>query len=468
MDSPGRQSPLSRPRSPACRPVSKSNKTQAWGCILFVLAIVSVLLGLYYAGRLVVTPAGVTGSSSLWPSWSVGLVVDRFSLADLARDLGQEASTRRTSDTRFPSPEGAWASGGRRFENGPITIWASGPSDPIPMLLEQIELVRGRFSALLGRQIEPRAPLRIYWFDKRDSLESYHRELVVSDREFRRRLHPRPRQDDHNFPRGQPFPAERARAMGPLPGRLLLARDGRGISAPVLVARGGRIRPRRECVKARNSHVSTAECSDRCGVGGPWAPLISSRSRRKPWSSRAGAGPTTISFTKLSQWSPQSWSVGEYLVGGESTEEHRARSVAFLNDLNSSDRQEEVFERHFGYRYDRLLEDWRKWVLDHGEGTHGPPAAAIRDVLINELIPTIRNSQANEFERIHAVRMMGMEGYAMGADTLIDLLRTGGEIPREELVWALESISGLTLGDDPEAWTAWWEGVPEQARCLTP
>jgi hypothetical protein len=105
-------------------------------------------------------------------------------------------------------------------------------------------------------------------------------------------------------------------------------------------------------------------------------------------------------------------------------------------------------------------------VLDHGEGTHGPPPPRIRDALINELIPTIQNSRAKEFERIHAVRAMGLEGYALGADTLIDLLRTGCEIPREELVWSLESISGLTLGADPEVWAAWWESLPEQAKSL--
>ena len=170
------------------------------------------------------------------------------------------------------------------------------------------------------------------------------------------------------------------------------------------------------------------------------------------------------SFTRLSQWRPQSWSVGEYLFGSESTKERRARSTAFLEDLKSSDGQEEVFEHHFGHSYDRLLEDWRTWVLEHGEGTHAPPTPRIRDVLITELIPTIRNRQAKELDRIHAVRTMGMEGYALGADALIDLLRTGGDIPSEELVWALESISGLVQGADPEAWAAWWASVPEKAR----
>jgi hypothetical protein len=86
--------------------------------------------------------------------------------------------------------------------------------------------------------------------------------------------------------------------------------------------------------------------------------------------------------------------------------------------------------------------------------------------LILEVIPTIRNTQAPVSDRVHAIRLMAAEGYALGADTLIDLLRTGGEIPGEDLVWALEAISGLSLGKDPEAWNAWWEGLPQEARGL--
>ena len=61
---------------------------------------------------------------------------------------------------------------------------------------------------------------------------------------------------------------------------------------------------------------------------------------------------------------------------------------------------------------------------------------------------------------------MGQNGFGLGADSLIGLLRNGREAPKKELIWALESISGLTLGDDPDGWAAWWEGVPEEAKCL--
>ena len=49
----------------------------------------------------------------------------------------------------------------------------------------------------------------------------------------------------------------------------------------------------------------------------------------------------------------------------------------------------------------------------------------------------------------------------LGRDRLIELLRCGSEIPKEELVWALEYVSGLSLDESSTAWAAWWERLPE-------
>ncbi len=48
---------------------------------------------------------------------------------------------------------------------------------------------------------------------------------------------------------------------------------------------------------------------------------------------------------------------------------------------------------------------------------------------------------------------MGRSRIRFGFDTLIDLLSKGDQIPSKEIVWALESISGLALGEDVEKWT---------------
>jgi len=428
-----------------------------------VVAIVSVSIGLYYAGRAVAqTGPGYWIAVSLailvvalW--WLTAFFLPIF-LVTLAR-------RRVLSNERYTLLLAKKSAGveGMEFRDGPITIWSSGPSDPVPMLREQLELVRGGLSSLLGREIEPRAPLHIYCFDQRDSLGSYHRRLSLATGNSGGGYVPAPaRMITISIEGTLSRLIEPERWVRYLSGFYWLEMDEgflppfwlREAVAYVLAASGDG----HEFARLNRRMLGSLRSGRALGA----ADLFQVKEKALVRPVRNWA--VHDRFTRLSQWSPQSWSVGEYLFGRESTAERRARSVAFLNDLKSSDRQEEVFERHFGHGYDRLLEDWRKWVLDHGEGTHGPPPPRIRDVLTNVLIPTVQNRQAKEFVRIQAVRTMGMEGYALGAESLIGLLRIGSEIPREELVWALESISGLAKGEDPEAWTAWWESVPEQAR----
>ncbi|MGO9113107.1 MAG: hypothetical protein ACLP9L_28065, partial [Thermoguttaceae bacterium] len=76
----------------------------------------------------------------------------------------------------------------------------------------------------------------------------------------------------------------------------------------------------------------------------------------------------------------------------------------------------------------------------------------------------IEDRQAPRDDRIVAIRNMGNEGYVVGADALIGLLQGDDAIPREEVVWALEAISGLAYGDDQDRWAAWWGQLPAEIR----
>jgi hypothetical protein len=58
---------------------------------------------------------------------------------------------------------------------------------------------------------------------------------------------------------------------------------------------------------------------------------------------------------------------------------------------------------------------------------------------------------------------MGRAGYVVGAEALIELLREDGEIPRAEIIWSLEAISGLNHGHDIKRWTQWWDKLPQDA-----
>ena len=80
-----------------------------------------------------------------------------------------------------------------------------------------------------------------------------------------------------------------------------------------------------------------------------------------------------------------------------------------------------MFERHFGFGFDRLVDRWREWVQEQGIGTFARPLSHIEDGLLNRLIPLAENRQANTDDRILAIRDMGSKGYVLGADALIGL-----------------------------------------------
>ena len=160
----------------------------------------------------------------------------------------------------------------------------------------------------------------------------------------------------------------------------------------------------------------------------------------------------------------QSCSVVEFLC---SEAERRRRFRAFLREPTKKSPTEEVFQRHFDYGFETLLEQWRQWVLARGIGSHGPAPHDIHDALTNRVIPLVEDGEANTLERIQAIREMGRTGYVLGADALIDLLGKDDQIPSKEVVWSLESISGLALGDDVKMWTEWFDHLPGDGSGVT-
>jgi hypothetical protein len=169
-------------------------------------------------------------------------------------------------------------------------------------------------------------------------------------------------------------------------------------------------------------------------------------------------------FEKVDQFQAEAWSVFEYLGGKQAPETRRDRLRAFLADKQAKAHPAKVFERHFGFGLDRLVESWREWVQKQGIGTFAPLPPHIEEALRNRLIPLIEDREANLEDRILAIRRMGSHGYVLGADAMIGLLGHDDAVPREELIWALEAISGMTYGDDPDRWAAWWYTLPTEIR----
>jgi len=167
-------------------------------------------------------------------------------------------------------------------------------------------------------------------------------------------------------------------------------------------------------------------------------------------------------FSRYTQLTDQSCSVVEFLC---SEQKRLERFLAFLKERTLKDPMEEVFERHFGYGFETVLERWRSWVLGRGIGSHGPPPSDICDALLDRVIPIVQDHGADQLERIQATRDIGRAGYVLGADALIEVLGKQDQIPAEEVVWSLESISGLALGNDLDRWIGWLNHLPaETAR----
>ena len=168
------------------------------------------------------------------------------------------------------------------------------------------------------------------------------------------------------------------------------------------------------------------------------------------------------------QFQAESWSVFEYLGGRDAPPERRD---CLLAPSLPTGKHRCVRPRCFNvipYGLDRLVESWRKWVDDQGIGIMVLPPSYIEEKLLSRVIPVVENRQAKPDDRIVAIRSMGFQGYAMGADALIGLLKKQRRDPDAGGHLALESISGMVYGDDLDRWTAWWNALPaaiRQRRC---
>jgi hypothetical protein len=351
---------------------------------------------------------------------------------------------------------------GEEARLGPITIWYSGPTDPVPMLQEQMETSRLRFEDLFGEVPETGPPLRILCFSQRSAFVAFHRQNLSNLWNLDGLYAPGPARTITLSTEVVPYrladPERTARSLfvyyfleatkGYLPRPWLQ----QGITN--VLASGGDGDERARLNRKMIASLSRGTALD--------AELF----RIKP-----GALVKLVrrwydhhSFEKFAQFNAQSWSLVEYLGGEEAPEERRGRFRAFYHDLQAKVPDEEVFERHFGHGFVPLLDGWREWVLGRGIGSHEAPPPHFRDALTDRIIPIIKDPQAKFMDRIQAIRDMGRVGYALGVDSLIDLLREGEVVPREEIVWALEAISGQAWGDDPDRWTEWWDGLPIPIR----
>ena len=346
---------------------------------------------------------------------------------------------------------------GKETTIGPVSVYAFGASDPILMLKEQWEICQRRFETLIGEPLDVDRPLRFFVFGKRNSFDAFFREAFLYGSNT----------DGIYVPWSTPtisltteFPASRLADLERIT-RVLLGYFNLdsyrkcplwlqvGISN--LVASGGDEIESARLNRKMLAALSRGDSLDLFHLNGRSIVKLV-----RDWQD-------FDNFSRYSQLTAQSCSVVEFLC---SEVKRLKRFRAFLREVTKKSSIEEVFRRHFGHGFETLVQQWRVWVLDRGIGSHEPPPDHILDALIERVIPIVEDEGADTLERIQAIREMGRKGYALNADALIDLLGKN-QIPSKEIVWSLESISGLALGDDVGTWRDWFDCFRSDATSVT-
>jgi hypothetical protein len=428
-----------------------------WISILVIALVVSVALGQSIGGRLdrnpwLAIPVILAGTMIGF----VAVVVFPIVVVQLVRARLMQGESYAVAHAYKVAGEK-----GHEEVRGPVKIWSFGAREFSDSLTETMEEVRQRFEARIGEPIEVRSPLRIFVFAKRDALVDFHRQSITdlwnldgfySSNGPTRSI----TLSTEVIPYRLVDPRRMARILcgfyfldsykGFLPSPWL--RQGIGGS----LAGGG------DGLARLNRKILAA--LDRGDTFDADFFRLKSRGLMR----LLGGWSDQRNFARVAQLNAQSWSFVEYLWGGDAPPGNRDRFRAFLRSFERREPVEAALEHHFGRTPDWLLDDWKNWVRRRGAGVHRPPTTDVRDALVTRLIPIVEDRGAKIMDRIQAIRDMGSMGYPVGADALIELLEDCGEIPKSEIVWSLEAISGIARGDDIDRWRGWWSSLPPHVQ----
>ena len=342
---------------------------------------------------------------------------------------------------------------------GTSTVWYSGPDDPVPLLCEEIAESHRRVLALLGETDIPDPTLTILCFAERDALLKFYKQII-----------PNADLSEHmGLFLQQPWsvmmfctdkvagrmdtPRSLARSLC---SAVLLERVIGALPAPWLqsgITQALAVNWREGALVSLNRRVLSA-------LGGEleWSEdlFTTSVSKMSKVLLRKSAGPGA---RRSEQFGDQAWSIVEFLAGEHAPAARKTAFRAFLKDKQFRSRHGQAFFQHFGFGFGSLLEDWREWVKDQGIGAEITPPPDIREAVENRVLPVIRDQSAPRADRMQAIRNWRQSGTRLGAQTLIDLLRNPGDIPKEEIIWSLRRVSAMTWDDDPDRWQSWWNSL---------
>lgn len=438
----------------ASKALARVRRRLIWSMFVFIIAVPAVAWGVLdmarsggWFGEAVLVVGAIGFVSIMWKH--ARLVIAARRLGGLMSEEGAITKARR-----FAGAEGMIV------RKGSTVVWYSGSEDPTAILLEEFAKAGRRFESLLGHTAEsgpPRLALAFHDPNAHRRLIASLSAVVVEDTAHQGFYMRKPWNiltlctsaipDNAGHPRsfiGTVHNCLLEQRYGMLPA--LWVQAGLSLFLGARDHPGGVVRLNRRMIVALSSGMS-------------WPKDLFSLSGLK-WGRLFRRSKETRSSQKVDLFLEQSCSIVEYLVGEHAPESRRDAFRAFLKDKTSKVGSEDLFFRHFGFGYGTLLESWREWVIAQGIGPDLPPPPRVRDAILNRVLPVIRDPTAPRKTRIEALREWRREGYVLGADSLIDLLRDPGAIPKDEIVWALRMVSGRLLGDDPEAWQAWWDETP--------
>jgi hypothetical protein len=350
------------------------------------------------------------------------------------------------------------------IRHGPLSLWVSGPRDWGPLAIAQFDEARDRFAGLVGESFLPAQPFRALLFADRESFLQYARgaQLLLPSGLDGFYLAGKPGKAVAGMPNPFKRLAQPDRFLRLLFGYYLLnafkgfvVHQWLNVGVASLVARetgaGESARLNRKVLPAVQGHRQILSARD-----------LFRRNPRIVLYRRLKRG-AQAEFARLTGVLLLTQSLVDYLAGHDAPPERKESFRAFLKDLKRRDDYDAVLRRHFGYGLDQLYNNWREWVLEKGIGDHEPPPAAIRQALMDHIIPLVADRRAMREDCLRAIRDMGLAGYTLGADTLIDLLRDRDREIVSTAGWALEMISGTAGGEDIDHWEAWWDSLPQEA-----
>lgn len=340
---------------------------------------------------------------------------------------------------------------------GDVLVWSADGASLADEFEPQLGATRQRLAAVTGRLVSASPKLRVFLFADGDGVLRYLRELGfrLEDRGARRGIY-------ISAPANRLFVGERdARVQEADPcftlrwliARHLIEQTGVHVScAWLLDGLAGMIAyESSEHERASlNRRALAGSATGRTVPAEEWFAGAPARKRRS-----TGHHADLQTYAWFRQFQTQSRSLIEFVCGQGATPERGAAFQQMCNDRDLQKHPAETFEHHFGCPTDELFAQWRAWVEQQGAGEHLPPPPQVAAHLAAGPLAKISAPETPRRDRIEAIREWGERGYLFGAEHVVASLRGDDEELRAEAVYALECVSGMSLGTTAESWQAW-------------